>query len=433
MIGHKAVLPRFLVACQLFLLGGLLAAQSLAPQPFPFGWKPVEGAGGYLVEVKDSQGNLTSSQQLKPSETSLSLQLLPGTYQIRLTTLNRFLKPESSTAWLPIHVEAPTAPEILSVESASTETGTGTKLRVDVNTLAPDATAALTSPAGQAVPLGPPRWVAGKAEFDVPPLAATGRYSLILTNPPGKAATADGVLTVHYPQAQVDGYQPRHVRLDTADQIVTLAGRHYSKEVTVVLQSSAAPTREIGLTLFAKDDSILSAVVPRTAPPGTYRLVVSNGPGEEPVTAGDFVIDPLIAPPVPPPVRPAIPGRVTSAVRSLDSDLANERRDLVRLRRDVSIGMVAGTVGVLSAVDVAACLVIGNGFGGSSHPDPKLGNVALAAGITGVVFGFLSGLFETAAMASASHDMALLAADRVAQDVGALNSAVQVHPPVPSP
>ncbi len=95
-----------------FGIVGFLGAQDLPAQSYSFRWKSVDGAGAYLAEVQDPSGKIVVSQKVADDQTSLTVSLTPGPYSLRLTTLNRFLEAEASTDWVPIHIAAPSAPEI---------------------------------------------------------------------------------------------------------------------------------------------------------------------------------------------------------------------------------------------------------------------------------------------------------------------------------
>ena len=73
------------------------------------------GAGGYLAEVKDLTGKPITQKQVTNVITSITFELVPGSYQLRMTTLNRLLEPESATDWIPIHVPAAGPPTVGSV------------------------------------------------------------------------------------------------------------------------------------------------------------------------------------------------------------------------------------------------------------------------------------------------------------------------------
>ena len=58
-------------------------AQSADLVPVPLQWKPVEGAGGYRVEIQDSDGNDAFHEDL--TEPSVKPSLKPGAYRLRVS------------------------------------------------------------------------------------------------------------------------------------------------------------------------------------------------------------------------------------------------------------------------------------------------------------------------------------------------------------
>ncbi len=61
-----------------------------APATLVFAWKSVPGAGAYLVDVKDASGKTLPNGRTK--ETTITLSLPPGTYSIRVVSLDNFLR-----------------------------------------------------------------------------------------------------------------------------------------------------------------------------------------------------------------------------------------------------------------------------------------------------------------------------------------------------
>ncbi len=291
----------------LFLLlllagGSFLGAQNLPAQAFSFRWKAVDGAGGYLAEVKGPSGSLVESQQVGPDENSMTLKLIPGPYSLRLTTLNRFLTAESSTDWVPIHVAAPSAPEVGDFAAQTLRPGQPGTVKVPAKGLAVDATAALQSPTGTVIPLAAADPSDGILTLTLPPLTARGNYTLILTNPPKLTTTVTGKLSVHYAAPVISELTPTGLETKDAGQQVDIKGSGFSPETVVTLK--AGPTGSaLSLLVANANSSVLTAVIPPGLPPGDYLLSVANARDEEAVPAGTLT---LKAPP-PPPVVEVLP------------------------------------------------------------------------------------------------------------------------------
>lgn len=183
----------------LLIATAAVSGQDLAPQPFTVKWKPVAGAGGYLAEVKNSRGDIVIAQQAASDLTMLELHLVPGPYALRVTTLNRFLKPESDTGWLAFHVDAATAPVVGDSSVLSLHPGNTGTLNLPVTGLAEDATAALKSPSGKLFPIEMPAPVNGSIPLVLPSLSEKGAWSIVLSNPPSQTTTVTGRINVQDP------------------------------------------------------------------------------------------------------------------------------------------------------------------------------------------------------------------------------------------
>ncbi len=80
-------------------------------------WKPVEGAVGYRVEIKNSRNNSVASFDVDGNR--LEYKLSEGSYYIRIGALNRLKKVDSFSNWSPLEVIESVMPVIekLSVSS----------------------------------------------------------------------------------------------------------------------------------------------------------------------------------------------------------------------------------------------------------------------------------------------------------------------------
>ena len=109
----------FLAVCSFLVVLPSLPAQTPDIIAIPLHWQAVKGAGGYRVEVQDGAGQITFSQDLTDTSTTISLQ--PGSYQLRVSTLNRFGKPEAGTPWTPLVIKPIPQPVIEKVEPAQVQ------------------------------------------------------------------------------------------------------------------------------------------------------------------------------------------------------------------------------------------------------------------------------------------------------------------------
>ena len=282
----KKVLSSFLFT--FVFLTSFVCAQNLDPQPYKFSWKATEGAGGYLAEVQDLSGNAVASQQVSSAVTSITLKLVPGSYQLKMTTLNRLLKAEASTDWLPIHVAAAGPPKVGSVSPILVVPGTEASLDVPVSGLAQDATAALTTPTGAtiALPVGQPS--GGVLTLNLPTLTERGDYSIAITNPPKLTTTVAGKLSVHYSVPVVDNIDPPSLTQSAMAQALHITGRNFSGEAVVVLQGQDG--KQASLVINQRSDTSLTAIVPPNLGANAYQVMVANAADELPVSSGSIAV-----------------------------------------------------------------------------------------------------------------------------------------------
>ncbi|EQA38028.1 hypothetical protein LEP1GSC047_4330 [Leptospira inadai serovar Lyme str. 10] len=64
-------------------------------------WKAIPDSGGYLVEIKDSNGRITRE---KTTATQIIVDLKPGTYEHRIGVLNRYGRVSIFSSWIPFDV-----------------------------------------------------------------------------------------------------------------------------------------------------------------------------------------------------------------------------------------------------------------------------------------------------------------------------------------
>ena len=67
-------------------------------------WNPVYGAGGYIVEIVDSDNKPVIKQEVKDTSVDVG-KLQPGIYKYRITTLNKLRKAGGSTGWLTLTIQ----------------------------------------------------------------------------------------------------------------------------------------------------------------------------------------------------------------------------------------------------------------------------------------------------------------------------------------
>jgi hypothetical protein len=265
-------------------------AQDLPARDYSFKWQAVDGAGGYLAEVQDLAGKEVAKEQVDKAVTTVSFKLVPGAYKLRLTTLNRLQKPESATDWMRIHVAATAAPRLGDIPQTQLSPGNGMEMKLGVSGLAQDAVAWLASPSGKkiTVPMSAPE--NGEVRLSLPPLSERGDYAIAISNPPTLTSKISGKLSVHYPEPKVESLDPGTIQLSRVAQSLRVKGSQFTPESIVVVEAEDGSA--LSLVVQTHSEGELSAVLPPSVAPRTYRVMVANAPDELPVSAGTLVVTP---------------------------------------------------------------------------------------------------------------------------------------------
>jgi hypothetical protein len=289
---HKGHWLGVFAAALVFLRLPALGAQSLSAQPFDFSFSAVAGAGGYLVEVKDNSGKIVISQSLKADQTTVSLSLVPGPYQLRLTTLNRLQHAESATEWMAIHVPAAGPPTVSSMDAQTIMTGKAQSVRLKVQGLASDALASVQPPSGKEIPAtigwsGP-----STIEIHIPALLRAGHYKLILTNPPDLSLTVSDKLWVKYPLPRVTRIDPTSFEQGDGTAELHLGGKDFSPEVTVeeATKSSPETSNLIPLKVTNSDTETITAQLPPNLGAASYLVTIANASDAPAASAGKIAV-----------------------------------------------------------------------------------------------------------------------------------------------
>ena len=273
----------------ILLVCGALQAQNLPPRDYTFSWQAVEGAGGYLADVRDLSENPIASQNVPASTHKVTFQLVPGPYQLRLTTLNRLLQPESATDWLPIHVAAAAAPIVGDIDRMFFSPGEAPSLSIAVTGLAQDAIASVRTPSGKTVVVEMSAPDNGAVQLSLPPLGERGDYALDITNPPALTKTITGRISVHYPKPQVESITPTKIQGSAVAQAIHVVGKDFTPESLVVLQGADGSSVELSIDSHSATE--LVAIVPPTVAASAYTVMVANAHDELPVQGGTVIVE----------------------------------------------------------------------------------------------------------------------------------------------
>jgi len=168
------------------LAAGMTGAQT-ADDARSLEWKAVEGAYGYLVEIRDSaQETVFSRSTDKPS---ISFSLPPGDYEARITVLNKFLKPAAVSPWSKLSVRRAVKPDPASAEGGLLYAGARDQQMIVTGGNFIPLTEAYLEAAGQSIRGSIIEQSANRLHisFDLSG-AKPGVYSLRLRNPPSADA-----------------------------------------------------------------------------------------------------------------------------------------------------------------------------------------------------------------------------------------------------
>ncbi|MBL8019517.1 MAG: IPT/TIG domain-containing protein [Leptospirales bacterium] len=107
----------------LLLIAGLLLCTGLfAQQANPFmEWKPIQGAGGYIVQVRDAAGKVVLEKKVQ--ENRVELELVPGRYEQRVAALNKFQKPMPFSDWKELSIRVQSPPDVKDLSTSSERVG----------------------------------------------------------------------------------------------------------------------------------------------------------------------------------------------------------------------------------------------------------------------------------------------------------------------
>jgi hypothetical protein len=96
-------------------LAASLPAQPAKETPF-LEWKPVVGAGGYVVQVRDAAGKIVVDKRVQQNRVDVDLPA--GKYQQRVAVLNKFQKPAGYSEWLDLDIRIAAPATVQEIKAA---------------------------------------------------------------------------------------------------------------------------------------------------------------------------------------------------------------------------------------------------------------------------------------------------------------------------
>ncbi len=253
----------------MFLLLVTVPAFGLNPVKFSFSWPQVQGAGAYRVEI-GTNGKVLQTVQL--NQPPASFLLMPGPYEFRLTTIDRFMKDEGVSPWTPFHVEADRPPLVNSLSPQKTTWPFGAVLTFQATEMAVDVQVKILGP-NQYQALLPAVVAGATASVTLPPGLPPGDYQVALLNPPTRLAPAL-VFHINNPVPQITQLSTSQVRVGYLPTTLTLTGTNFMPTVNVHWNLKG---KSLELPLLKKSFTELVLGWPAQLPWGQGKLEVSNG------------------------------------------------------------------------------------------------------------------------------------------------------------
>ena len=266
------------------ILLGILGLAALHPLPLraeneatvSFSWKPVPGAGGYSVEVRDAnEGPLPSH---KVDEAKVDLSLPPGDYSIRIVSLNHFMRSEGASPWMKIKIVRKGRPAVEAISPQSVEPGADIRLVVTGKNLDAETAGVLRRKNGGATiaSLGAQSLSPTSIAYEFPPINDVDLYTLELVNKPDYSLLVPDSLSVRHEAAAIVAIEPKALDLDIPS---SLHLRFSATSGNIVAGASARLEKdgrsyELGLVARSGDSTVFE--LPLGMEEGDYDLVIEN-------------------------------------------------------------------------------------------------------------------------------------------------------------
>jgi hypothetical protein len=296
------------IAVILLSLCARLPAQEAAAVPYYVDWDAVPGAGGYRVEVRDIAGEVAFTADVEEHEITLSL--TPGSYSLRITTLDRMGRADNATEWIFIDVLARTPPVFRGAKPRTLTADAPISIAISADNMSESSTAYLTAPGKRRInlsvkPDGKNRFILSGRTF-----AETGSYTLVLANSDALTAKASGDFTIRFPDAVIEDISPQKLRQVTERTEIVITGRRFSPDIrfsyaplesgTVEAEardtdgangpnSPDAPPDPLAIEHASK--SSVTCRFTKEVPPGVYRLFCANNRADTPTTRLVFIVE----------------------------------------------------------------------------------------------------------------------------------------------
>jgi hypothetical protein len=273
----------------------VLFSQPLQASDPEIRWAPVSGAGGYLVEIRQAAKMVVSETVKEPL---LVLYLAPGNYQVRITTLNKLLRPENSTDWNSFSVLRAVIPTVQGISPDVLQSGQPQRFLIRGTGFSSSTEVKFLSSGDTEIPItGNQVLSPQEIEFSVVLPLEPGTYTIILRNPPNQQAELRGGLVV---TASPETPEATQTPSEPVPRLVPKVGEQSSKPVSPEPELPSVP--EVTQTL----------PVPVPAPAEVAEQPLKPAPPKPELPSVPQVAQTL-PPPQKPEPAPAIPVEVPSA------------------------------------------------------------------------------------------------------------------------
>lgn len=208
---------RFLLLFALLSFSNILLGEDVGSDAsyYQLKWMEVDGASGYVLEIKNSAGYMVVSEKVNGTTYDLN-NFTSGIYEHRVAVINKLGKVGTYSEWVKFEVVVSKVPTLTkdSVYSVSKEEKTKTLILEGKDFISPMNVFMITG--GKKIPaksvVVETSGIA-KATFDVNPDTETGIYDLVIENPRKKAFLAKQRVVLSDSKEKADRFAKRQEKI----------------------------------------------------------------------------------------------------------------------------------------------------------------------------------------------------------------------------
>jgi hypothetical protein len=269
--------PRIAAVVALLALALAASAEDIPA----FEWKGVDGASGYLFQVREPGGKILAERET--SDTSIALPLAPGAYEIRISALNKFKKPASSSEWKPVSVVRAVPPKVDGFAPSALYAGSPEgKLTLTGSNFLPDTEIFLEGEGKLLRAKTLPGSKDTQIEAAVPLAdAAPGTYTVHAANPKGQETVVEAKLEMkRNPRPVLDGIDTPWGYNDRISQGIRVFGEAFEPGIVGKLVKDGNEIAFVSMERVSSEELVI-AVDGSGRAPGKYRILLRNPGGLE--------------------------------------------------------------------------------------------------------------------------------------------------------